>query len=637
MYDVPANLRDATDAQTHLQQWRAPNPLERQGVDLLMSTRLGINPFPPQNDGVLDFTAGSVTLAGMRTGPRENPGASAGQLTAGRGIADRGTASRGTEASFDRTDVAVADRTINMATFRTGVVVGDRTTGGAAARSESETMSDGSTVRRENGLIASIDQGNKHVEFQYQKDLDGSVKRDDKGNPVLAGAVFTENGRTQTIDLQSIARNSDNTGRDQFMKQFGMDAAAAPGTPGALDHFSLEQSGNNAGKISAITDDGSKAIYGMATKPDGTLCVRVERQEKASGLVRDFEYKNANDPMQVSAFTDTFKSTYGKDIVERSERIGDSGRFIMKDGDGRISYAKDVHVDAGGDIVYRQDNPSTNLMETIFGPAWLRRGDLTAAKQHVLDVASSHYQGGRAALEHDLDAMQTRMQSQTKIKLPKITDDQIGSIYRSLASIYDKGHCSAISNAEADKGFARAVASLRNPYDNNMQGQIGSCYLNSILMVAEFGHPEMVANAWATAYTTGKYKGKTFNHYDLTGTANQDSFNHTMTSFLGKTFGFAHMTPGFRGTCEDEARKAYKALTGKNFKVANHMSATERDKAIERDGGVVWYTMGGGHAQCGTHDWRKDGSSKNIVEVRENTWFLHDGKVLRKVKTGLDA
>jgi len=627
MVEVAANLRDGSDAQMRLSQFSVPNRLERQGIDLLLSTPTFMPTYPPLHDGHLDFTAASVALAANRN--------NSGDINASRTRQFAATTA-GVDGNGQRTTLLTDAGPVDLFRFRSGTTAGDAVSGGRQFQGPSDNVAlkDGSIAHRVNGLITSIDKGQTHIEFQYQMGLNGQLQCDNKGNPVLAAATITENGRTNSFNLQDIVKNGDNVGRANFLNQLGMDGKSNI----KLDHFSVEQNGDSAGKISATTDDGSKAIYGLFTRPDGTLDARIERQEKSSGLVREFEYKSASDASQASAFTDKYKGSDGKEIVERSERIGTTDRFVMKDGNGNISYARDVHVDAGGDVIYRRDDEDTRLMEAIFGPSWLRRGDLRAAKEHLLDVGSSHYKGGRTALEHDLNAMEQRMQGQVKIKLPQVTDDQIASIYRSMASIYDKGHTSALSQAETDKSFARAIASLRNPYENNMQGQIGSCFLNSILMVAEFGHPDMVANAWANAVTTGKYKGKTFNHYDLTGTANQDSFNHTMTSFLGKTFGFAHMTPGFRGTCEDEAKKAYKALTGKTFKIGNHMSAEERDKAIQRDGGVVWYTLGGCHAQCGTHDWRKGANGgKDIVEVRENTWFLHDGKVLRVVKKGLDA
>jgi hypothetical protein len=625
MSEVAANLRDGADAQLRQSQQRTPNRLERQGIDLLLNTPTFMQDYPQPVDGMLNFNA----TIGPATANRGNPG------DLSTSMASRfATAAAGTDGNGRPTALMTGAGPMDLFRFRSGTTAGDAFSGQPQGPTDNVNLKDGGTAHRVNGLITAIDRGQTHIEFQYQTGMNGQLQRDDKGNPILAAARITENGRTNTFNLQDIIKNGDNAGRANFLNQLGMDGKSNI----KLDHFSVEQNGDSAGKISATTDDGAKALYSLYTKPDGTVDARIERQVKANGMVRDFEYSNANDAGQVTAFTDRYKNALGKEIVERSERIGNTDRFVMKDSEGRVSYARDVHIDAGGDVVYRGDDAGTRIMETIFGPSWLRRGDLPAAKDHLLEVAGGHYKGGRTALEHDLNAMEQRMQGQEKIRLPKISDDQIASIYRSLASVYDKGHTSALSDAERTKSFARAVASLRNPYENNMQGQIGSCYLNSILMVAEFGHPDMVANAWASAVTTGKFKGKTFNHYDLTGTANQDSFNHTMTSFLGKTFGFSHMTPGFRGTCEDEAKKAYKQLTGKTFKVANHMSAAERDKAIQRDGGVVWYTMGGGHAQCGTHDWRKgSGGEKDIVEVRENTWFLHDGKVLRTIKKGLDA
>ncbi|HEY9717835.1 MAG TPA: hypothetical protein V6C69_10225 [Trichormus sp.] len=629
MSEVVHNLRDGSDAQMRVTQFGSPNRLERQGIDLLLTTPTFIPTYPAQNGGTLDLTPSIIALAN-----RNNPGNPGGDNNASM-TSRFASAAAGVDGNGFRTAIMTDVGPIDRFHFRAGTTSGEAFTGQPQLQGPTDNVAlkDGGVAHRTNGLITSLDKGNSHIEFQYQMGLNGQLQRDDKGNPILSAARITENGRASTFNLQDIAKNGDNVGRANFLNKLGMDGNSNI----KLDHFSVEQNGDFAGKISATTDDGSKAIYGLFTRPDGTVDARIERQEKTTGLVREFEYNNAGDPSQTSAFTDRYKTAYGKEVVERSERIGNSDRFVMKDGDGKVVYARDVHVDAGGDVVYRRDDEDTRLMESIFGPSWLRRGDMKAAKEHLLEVAGGHYKGGRSGLEHDLNAMEQRMQAQEKIDLPKVTDDQIGSIYRSLASVYDKGHTSALSDAERTKSFARAVASLRNPYENNMQGQIGSCYLNSILMVAEFGHPDMVANAWASAVTTGKFKGKTFNHYDLTGTANQDSFNHTLTSFLGKTFGFSHMTPGFRGTCEDEARKAYKQLTGKTFKIGNHMSAAERDKAIKRDGGVVWYTMGGGHAQCGTHDWRKSGGGKEIVEVRENTWYLHDGKVLRTVKKGLEA
>lgn len=502
---------------------------------------------------------------------------------------------------------------------------GADTRGRAKPKVETENTKDGK-ITREDGLIRSVERGKTHIDFEYKKSEDGTVKRDGKGNPIVSKVTFSEDGKTKTVDLEELARNGDNVGRVLFQTQLGANGVERL----KLNSFSVEQTGANAGKLSVLTQDGDKAIYGLVTKPDGNVSACIERLEKKGGLVRDFEHTDAADPLKVTAFTDRYKTSYNKNIEERNERLGDSKNFIMRDQDGNISYARDLHIDAAGGVVYRQDSIRTRFLEAFFGPSWLNKGDLTAAKEHLLDVAGKHYPGGRLALQQALNQGERRFHNLNKTRKLQVSDDQIAKVYRSLASIFDKGHCGSISDKEAKTGFARAIASWRDPLEWNRQGQIGSCFLNTILMNAELSHPDMVYGAFASAYTTGKFKGKTFNHYDLTAVAGQDSFNHTMTSFLGKTFGFKHMTPGFRGTTFREASIALKALTGQQLLTANNMSHARIGRLLRDGTKALWFsTMGGAHAQACVPKAIEDKDGKvRLVAVKANTWYHNDDKKL---------
>jgi hypothetical protein len=235
-----------------------------------------------------------------------------------------------------------------------------------------------------------------------------------------------------------------------------------------------------------------------------------------------------------------------------------------------------------------------------------------------------------------MDMFIKRAHDNEKAHIAAPTDDKMAYALRAVVRPFEEtrtGSAASLSDARLKSAVESAIKFMGDPFEFDRQGSIGSCFLNSRLFAAVYGkNVDKCMNAFANIFTHGSFKGSKFNTYDLTGHYGRDPFNHAMTSFMSKRFGFAHLDSGFRGTTYTEAVKANRALAGESFKAADlsyalaHLSQTVRN--IERDGTYSVYTMNRAHSQELALKVNPNTGKRDLVLV--NHWYHNDDKVLRR-------
>lgn len=453
---------------------------------------------------------------------------------------------------------------------------------------KTETRRDGAIVARDDkGLIRSVDDGKKRVEYEYVTE-NGEVKRNGKGEPLVSKVTVTEGGKTQVFSADDLIKSGKNS----------LGQITAEGV-------TVEQSGDSAGKVKLLGKDGSSAQLGFATKPDGGIVARLDLITESNGSTHAFEYNKTSDPTFVTKVTDTVRTWDGQTQVTTSERVMESERWVRTEPDGNKHFIADLKVNDNGQLVYKNNEIIDQFLDKFLGESWLTSGDLASAREHFIKLASAL---GKDSWAKYVDGFIARCHRQGEMGVKQPTDDQIAATLRHLSSALEKRDTAFVKGTSFDDGMEKCLLSLWNPKKYNNQGQIGSCYLNTLLCMGTIAHPDRVAKAYASILTTGEYRGLKFTNMDVGPLAGQDRFNHAMTTLFGKCFGFKHMTPSFRGTTTSEAQKAYSTIFGEKFPVfyiGHRQSKAALDAAIKKYGAVAVITMGGGHAQMITK-YKKD-------------------------------
>lgn len=451
--------------------------------------------------------------------------------------------------------------------------------------------SDRLTVTRDgNGLVSSADDGHgRHFTYEYATE-NGQVKRNSRGEPLISSITVTVNGHTQTFTAEQL-----------------MQAGRNPIANIDSEGVTISQTGDSAGRVSLLINGGGSASLDFVTRPDGTIVPRINTITEANGSTHGFEYGRGNDPTFVTRITDTVHTFDGNTLVSTNVRVNETDRFVRTEANGDMHYITNVKFNERGQLVYRNDEELDRAFDRIFGESWLTSNDLQGARAHFLELARSKglFGGNSSRAEQLVDQFIARCHRQGQVGVRQPSDDQIAAALRSLASVYEGANQGGLHGAQLNNAVETCLLSLADPQRYCNQGQIGSCYLNSLLFLGLLASPDRVARAFATIVTTGRYRGLQFDNTDLGPMAGQDRFNHIMTTLLGKTFGFRHMTPAFRGTTTSEAQHAYQTIFGSHFPVFTLGTRQNRaafDAAIARYGGVVCITLGGAHAQVVTRD-----------------------------------
>lgn len=467
-----------------------------------------------------------------------------------------------------------------------------------------------SVIRDNNGLVRTSSDGTgRNFTYEYATE-NGQVRRNSRGEPLLSSLTVTINGQSHTFTAEQLMQAGRNS----------MANIAAEGV-------TVSQIGDSAGRANLSINGGGSASLDFVTRPDGTIVPRINTVTESNGSTHSFEYGRQNDPTFVTKITDTVQTFDGNTLVSTNTRVNETERFVRTEPNGDMHYITGVRVNERGQLTYRNDEALDRAFDRIFGESTLTSNDLQGARAHFLELARSRglFSGNSARAESVIDQFIARCHRQGQVGVRQPSDDQLAATFRSLSSIFEANHTALQGNALND-AVEKCLLSLADPQRYCNQGQIGSCYLNSLLFLGEMGTPDRVARAFATIVTTGRYRGLQFDNSDLSPMAGQDRFNHIMTSLLGKTFGFRHMTPSFRGTTTSEAQHAFQTVFGTHFPVFTLGTRQNRaafDAAIARYGGVVCITLGGSHAQVVSRD-------RNGNYRLENWWngqAGHEGRI----------
>lgn len=440
-----------------------------------------------------------------------------------------------------------------------------------------------------NGLVRSTGDGHgRQFTYEYATE-NGQVRRNSAGEPLLSTVTVTINGRSQTFTAEQLM-------------QAGRNWLANINAEGVT----ISQNGDSAGRVNLLINGGGSASLDFVTRPDGTIVPRINTVTETNGSTHAFEYGRANDPTFVTRITDTVRTFDGNTLTSTNTRVNETDRFVRTDANGEMHYITNVTLNERGQLVYRGDEELDRAFDRIFGESWLTSNDLQGARSHFIELARRQglFNGNSSRVESLVDAFIARCHDQGRVGVRQPSDDQIAAALRSLSSIFETTS-TGLRGGALNNAVETCLLSFADPQRYCNQGQIGSCYLNSLLFMGLLSSPDRVARAFATIVATGRYRGLQFDNTDLGPLAGQDRFNHIMTTLLGKTFGFRHMTPSFRGTTTSEAQHAYQTVFGSRFPVFTLGTRQNRaafDAAIARYGGVVCITCGGGHAQVVTRD-----------------------------------
>lgn len=360
------------------------------------------------------------------------------------------------------------------------------------------------------------------------------------------------------------------------------------------------------GEQERLRDDGTRVISDKVIGKDGLEVDRMLRVEKRNGSVSEFSY-DKDDPTKLTSYKDTLITCYGKTIVSNSVRADDSGTFKYTDSQGRQELHLDTHIE-NGSVKYRAGDLGSRIMDKVMGPSWLTVDALSEAREHFIEVAGKRlFNKNPQTLERFVDKMIARFQEPGKTGVKPMSDDKLAQFltYAAKPLETDRAHrrngARILSDREIEKATEQMLKTVSNPELNNNQGQIGSCYMNSIRYLAEKTQLNRIGQVFSAMYTDGVLKGRRFDADDLRPSHNQDYYNHAMNTAFVKMAGvFNKLQGNYRGTTTPEAEAAYKKLFGKEFPVftlGQSIRKRDLDDAIAKFGGAACITFGGAHAQ----------------------------------------
>ncbi len=388
------------------------------------------------------------------------------------------------------------------------------------------------------------------------------------------------------------------------------------------------------GEKETFRDDGSRVIADKVVGKDGIEVERLLRVEKRNGSISEYSY-DKDDPTKLTSYKDTINTCYGKTIVSNSVREDDSGTFKYTDSEGRQEQHLDTHIE-DGHVKYRAGDLGSRIMDKLLGPSWLTVDALSEAKEHFVEVAGKRlFNKNPEALERFVDKMIHHFQEPGKTGIKPMSDDKLAAFFASVVKpletdrTHRKNGAHALSDREIEKATEQMLKTVFNPELYNNQGQIGSCYMNSIRYLAEKTQLNRIGQVFASMYTNGSVKGHRFDADDLRPLYGQDYYNHAMNTAFVKMAGVFNKLQGdYRGTTTPEAETAYKKLFGKEFPVfslGQGIHQRDLDDAIAKFGGAACITLGGAHAQV-VH---KNAKGQYVLENWWNGYGGNEGVLSR--------
>ncbi len=456
----------------------------------------------------------------------------------------------------------------------------------------------------------------------------GEVVRTQFGQSLIESIKLSSQGKENTIDLRDIASAS-RTGIPQQGLIFDQNATRATN-----------------GLIVLQRQDGAQIAYEQIHGPNGVPQIRIAGINSQDGLTRYF-YEDRNNPRFPTAIIESVRDEHGFPMQQERIRQGMSDTFIMTQykvmPDGRKIQVSPpeterfVQTRADGQIIYQRyispqelqqrtnrgefDNRTSltgqaisreDILRTIKNDkTWLVANDLASAKRQLLDVTKGvlfQGKGGDEKTEHFVDMYLTRIRRWRAKGYQTANDDQLAFSLRRIAEVYKTkrtGAAGEISDSMLHYHTERMLMGMGSPGLYNNQGQVGTCYVNSYRMAAEYIFPHLVIDKWASIFSTGEAKGRKFKKGELNrkGGLGEDGWNWVMNNLCAKfRYGSKYtLVGGFPGTDESQAVREFRLLTdGGKLPLGK--------KAHKKYGVKMAYTYGGSHAQC----W--------VEDLLENTW-----------------
>jgi hypothetical protein len=461
-----------------------------------------------------------------------------------------------------------------------------------------------------------INTKNGPVELQLDplRTTNGEIVRAQNGQPLMQSiSTINKVGVRESLDLKDIT------------------LAAQSGVPQQGLILDIEATRANPGSVVMLRQDGARLTYSV---PENSTQPRITDVSSQDGQ-RHYFYDNPARPDLATRIVDSYHDQYGTQLLQLRERLGTSDVFTLKEmdrqtgqirkevalsvqlrHDGQLVYQRyidpqeiqrrtaagefDNRVDANGKPVTRKE-----ILDAIENDrSWLIANDLPAAKRQLLNATKGRLFGGDdAKTENYIDMYITRIRDWRKKGYMTATDDQLAFSLRRMTEVFTSqrtGTAAKMSDSILNKHAEGMLTGMGSPKKFNNQAQIGSCYVNSYRVGAEYIYPHLVVDKWASIMTKGELKRAKFSVSELTrnGVAGQTRWNAIMNGLCYKYRKGPNyvLNGGSPGTAEFQAQREYKLLTdGGNLPLTR--------AARKKTGIQMAYTYGGAHAQTWIENW----------------------------------
>lgn len=352
---------------------------------------------------------------------------------------------------------------------------------------------DGSVVKLEGGFVTEVHKGENSQVIEYQRDENNKVKLDAGGKPLVEKITTKMNGQESVIDLSGSTMDDD-------LKELA-------------SRIQVVQKGDNIGNVMIASDDG-KHISTMHSdftnttheilEVGGKTVSRIESAIKSDGSVIEYKYADESKPLRATQIVERYNSAMGGQIVQISDRIGDSEKFVThQEGSDKTSWRQNVQIMDDGNLAYKEI--VTNFM---VGPSEYSSADLAGAREDFIKIASRHgvFKGNENQIKSWMNKFEARQERFRDKGWKAASEDNIAECYRNLSRVFTdepKGNAKRVTHGERRLAVETELMELGNPTKYINQGPVGTCALNSVEDTLAQRRPQDLTRWLREALTTG--------------------------------------------------------------------------------------------------------------------------------------
>jgi hypothetical protein len=462
----------------------------------------------------------------------------------------------------------------------------------------------GAMLEMHDGLVCGIKNGANELAIEYQK-RDGKVVLNSAGEPQVAKIVANVGNNITEID------------------------AAALGS--ASSRVKVIQKGEGVGSVVITSEDGRtsstlRTDFCRVEREKVTVAgpgSSISEQERVSAIFRpngsrvDYKYGDPQKPLRMTQVTERYTTSMGTSVVQYSDRIGDSEKFVTHteglSDKATPTWRTDVTAKSDGELAYRE------LNERFFvGPRNAGDGhafDLQTAREDFLRVAAQHrvFQGNENTTMQWINRFERRTDGFSKRGWLAPTDLELADTYSNLSRIFTdsvSGRARVVGSEERRLLVETALKELADPSRYINQGSIGTCSLNSLESNLANRRPQELTRWLREAATKGYVTSRGVNnrgeHVKVHLTENQLNYEPSWNrSYSNQIFQFASIAAlGYRsngrdygGTTNQQLDYVSRLACGKNMGFLDNWTGRGARKAdiidsLKKRGSVAYIVPG---------------------------------------------